>query len=131
MADVKELFDNEELVANIAEDIEELPEVSKVFYAVWAVGYDKNDDTTEDDHLIGEFDTLPEAITCADKVNLQDENIIAEDATIYYSIEVDTFVTNPKDSDCCVAYMDTIYHRDIWIDGTEGEVIPNEIDPII
>ena len=26
MADVKELFDNEELVANIAEDIEELPE---------------------------------------------------------------------------------------------------------
>ena len=40
---VKELFENEELMNNIVEDIEDIPEDSEVTYEVWALGYDKED----------------------------------------------------------------------------------------
>ena len=92
MNKAKDLFENEELMNDLVEDLDDLPEDSEVFYAVWAIGYDKDDEFTEDDHLIGEFEALDDAIEKAESVTLEGENIIAEyDATVYFSIEVIPF----------------------------------------
>ena len=68
---VKELFENEELMENIVEDIDEIPEDSEVTYEVWALGYNREEDCTDAEYLIGEFENPDEAIACADKLTLE------------------------------------------------------------
>ena len=134
MNKAKDLFENEELMNDLVEDLDDLPEDSEVFYAVWAIGYDKEHEFTEDDHLIGEFEALDDAIEKAESVTLEGENIIAEyEATAYFSIEVDTVVVDHNEEECSTASVDTVYHRELWLDGEYGSIeeVGLDGDPII
>lgn len=127
MLTVKDLFENEELMENIVEDLDDLPEETEVIYAVWAIGYDKDDEITDHEYLIREFNDLDEALTVADGFTL--EKLIEEfgeqsdSATAYFSIEVETVVADPADEDGCTMNLGTVYHRELQLDKVEEEEI--------
>lgn len=118
---IKNLFENEELLKSIVEDIEELPEETEVFYAVWALGHDKNSDPTDDEVLVGEFTDPDEACAYAAKVNLETIKEFGFGApdpnTAYFSIEVETVIADPDDEDGGTMNIGTVYSRDLKIDG--------------
>ena len=126
MNTTKDLFENEELINSLVEDIEEQVEDPEVFYSVWAVGYDKDDNVTDDDHLIGEFDNLDKAVACADGVQVNSIKPKHSD-TAYFSIEVDTIVSCADGEDCVSMNVDTVYHREVRFDeqetGLDGDPI--------
>ena len=118
MTTVKDLLENEDLLSHIVEDLDEIPEDAEVIYAVWALGYDKDDELTDSEYLIGEFDNHDEATACAEEYDL--EKFLAEhskpnDGTAYLSIEVETVVADPEDEDGCTMNIGNIYHRDLWL----------------
>lgn len=121
---VKDLFENKELMNNIVEDIEDIPEDSEVSYEVWALGYDEDEDCTDAEYLLGEFDDPDAAIACAEKVSFKSlrEAVYEEpdEETVYFSIEVETVVEDPDDDDGGTMNIGTIYSRDLWIDGEYG-----------
>jgi hypothetical protein len=141
---VKELFENEELMESIVEDITDIPEDTEVTYEVWALGYDKNDNVTDAEMLIGEFANPDEAVACAEKLTLADIvfNDDSDDCELkvplgYISVEVETVVPDEEDSTMNVG---TVYKRDLWLDGEYGsedclEVCLDEaaedLDPIV
>ncbi len=123
MMTVKDLFENEELMNNIVEDIEEIPEDSEVLYAVWALGYDSDDEITDVEYLIGEFDNPDEAVKCAENFSIEDftKNYGAPYLnTTYLSIEVETVVGDPDDEDGGTMNIGTIYSRGLWLDNECG-----------
>ena len=73
MSTIKDLFENEELMNTIVEDLEDFPEDTPVGYEVWALGYSGDEDAspTEDEVLVGEFLDPEEAIAFAEKVNFE------------------------------------------------------------
>ena len=135
---VKELFENEELMESIVEDIEDIPADTEVFYSVWALGYTADDDCTDDEVLVGEFTDPDEAVKCAEATTLE---VIEElgygerdEATAYFSIEVETVVADPEDEDGGTMNIGTVYQRDLWIDGEYGSEEDNPYaceDPIV
>lgn len=120
---VKELFENEELMNSIVEDIEDIPKDSIVSYEVWALGYTATEDCTDDGILIGEFANPDEAVKFADNITLETINELSDDKydndTAYFSVEVETVVEDPDDDDFGTVNIGSIYVRNIWIDGTE------------
>lgn len=130
---VKELFENEELMNNIVEDIEDIPEDSEVTYEVWALGYDAEDDCTEDEVLIGEFTDPDEAVACAEKATIEQINELGfgkpDPTTAYFSIEVETVVEDAEDEDGGTMNIGTVYSRDLWIDGEYGS--EEDINPFV
>ncbi len=124
MSTIKDLFENEELVENIVEDLEEVPEDAEVFYSVWALGYDKNNEVTDDEVVVGEFTNPDAAVEYADKVTLEQVNEMGfgdpDPNTVYFSIEVETVIGDPDDEDGGTLNIGTIYRRDLWIDGEYG-----------
>ena len=89
---VKELFENEELMNSIVEDIEDIPKDSIVSYEVWALGYTATEDCTDDGILIGEFANPDEAVKFADNITLETINELSDDKynnekTIYVILE--------------------------------------------
>ncbi len=129
---VKELFENEELMNNIVEDIEDIPEDTEVSYEVWALGRDDCGGSTETDFLIGEFTDPDEAIACAEKFDL--ETLKAEyekphPDTYYLDVVVETVIEDPDDEDGSTMNIGSIYSRDLWIDGEYGE--PDDVDPVV
>ena len=120
---VKELFENEELMNSIVEDIEDIPKDSIVSYEVWALGYTATEDCTDDGILIGEFANPDEAVKFADNITLETINELSGDKydndTAYFSVEVETVVEDPDDDDFGTVNIGSIYVRNIWIDGTE------------
>ena len=94
---VKELFTNKALMDSIVEDIDEIPEDSKVAYCVWALGYDREDDLNDDEFLLGEFEDPDEAVKFANNFTLEDFNAEyeAHGSTAHLSIEVETVVDDP------------------------------------
>jgi hypothetical protein len=121
---VKELFENEELMNNIVEDIEDIPEDSEVTYEVWALGYTCDEEMTDAEILVGEFDDPDAAIACAEKVSFKSLHEAGyeepDEETTYFSIEVETVVEDPEDEG--TMNIGTIYSRDLWIDGEYGSV---------
>ena len=122
---VKELFENEELMNNLVEDIDDIPEDTEVFYTVFALGYTADDECTDDEVLIGEFTDPDDAVKCADAATI---DVIKElgygemdDTTAYFSIEVETVVADPEDEDGGTMNIGTVYQRDLWIDGEYGD----------
>ena len=117
---IKELMNNEELVNNIVEDLEDLPEYSEVFYAVWALGHDANNEPTDDEVLVGEFTDPDDAIEFAEKVSLEQVNEMGFGDrcadTTFFTIEVETVVADPDDEDGGTMNIGTIYVRDLWLD---------------
>ena len=124
MSTVKDLLENEELLENIVEDLEELSEDTEVFYSVWALGYDKNKEVTDDEVLVGEFTDPDAAVEYAEQVTLEQVNELGfgdpDPKTVYFSIEVETVVGDPDDEDGGTMNIGTVYQRDLWIDGEYG-----------
>ena len=117
MSTVKELFENEELMNNIVEDLDEVPRDAEVFYAVWALGRDDNNSLTSDEVLLGEFTDPDIAVEYAGKV---DYDLIREMGygdrdltTTHFSIEVETVVGDPEDEDNGTMNIGTIYQREL------------------
>jgi hypothetical protein len=130
---VKNLFENEELLNDIVEDIDEIPEDTEVFYAVWALGYDENDDPTDDEVLVGEFTDPDEAIKLAKKATVEQVKELGfgepDSNTTYFSIEVETVIADPDDEDGGTMNIGTIYKKDLWID---NECSSEEtVDPVV
>lgn len=124
MMTAKDLFDSEELMNSIVEDIDDIPEDAEVIYSVWALGRDSGDAVTDVEYLIGEFDNPDEAVERANKVTtaemLNEIGSTKTDGTAYFSIEVETVVGDPDDEDCGTMNIGTIYRRALWIDGEYG-----------
>jgi hypothetical protein len=120
MSTIKTLLENEELLDNIVEDIEEIPEDTEVFYAVWALGYNKNNDVTDDEVLLGEFTDPDAAVEFAKDATLAQINEMGfgepDPDTVYFSIEVETVIGDPDDEDGGTINIGTIYKRDLWLE---------------
>lgn len=130
---VKELFENEELMNNIVEDIDDIPADTEVFYAVWALGRNEDDTPTDDEVLVGEFTDPDEAIKLAEKTTIVEVNELGygepDSNTTHFSIEVETVVADPEDENGGTMNIGTIYSRDLWIDGEYGS--EDDVDPVV
>ena len=117
---VKDLFENEELMNNIVEDLEDFPEDTEVTYCVFALGYNKDEAPTEDEVLLGEFTDPDVAVEYAKKVDLELINELGfgepDPTTQYYSIEVESVVTDPEDEEGGTMNIGTIYRDELWLD---------------
>ena len=118
---VKELLENEELMNNIVEDIEEVPEDSEVTYEVWALGYAEDDTCTGSELLIGEFDDPDEAVECAKNfdfvdfsglINFEHEAEQFFGRVARFSIEVETVVNDSVDGSMNIG---TVYRKDLCL----------------
>lgn len=117
---VKDLFENKELMNNIVEDIEDIPEDTEVTYEVWALSRTDCGESTEEDVLLGEFADPDMAIACAEAATL--DQVKKElgyrgpkPDTAYFSIEVETVVLDPDDEDFGTMNIGTIYSCDLWV----------------
>lgn len=118
---VKEMLTNPEIVNNIVEDIEDIPEDSEVIYEVWALGHTDCGESTEEDILLNVFldkEADPDkAIACAKNITFDqikaalDRNPKPE--TAYFSIEVETVVDDPDGAG--TMNIGTIYSCDVWV----------------
>lgn len=130
---VKELFENEELMNNLVEDIEDIPEDTEVTYCVFALGYTADDDCTDDEVLLGEFTDLTEAVKCAEATTLERITEMGygerDEDTAYFSIEVETVVEDPEDEDGGTVNLGSVYQRELWIDGEYGS--EEDVNPFI
>lgn len=125
---VKNLFENEELMNSIVEDIDDIPEDAEVTYGVWALCYDEEGDCV-DSYFIEEFANPDEAVACAKGFSLETFNqdyVAPAYEVVRLSIEVETVVADPEDEDEGTMNIGTIYHRDILL---ESEVEAE--DPIV
>lgn len=115
---IKNLFENEELLKDIVEDIDDIPEDAEVLYAVWALGCDNEYEPTDAEYLIGEFTDPDEAVKCAKEFTLEKFNAEYEKPctdTAYLSIEVETVVGDPDDEDGGTMNIGTVYSKVIWL----------------
>ena len=119
MSTVKDLFENEELMNVLVEDIEDFPEEAEVRYAVWALGYDEDDEITDAEFLIGEFGDPDDAIACADKLTFEalDKEFAIPSYVAHFSIEVETVVEVLDDEDESFMNVGTIYHKEFKAEG--------------
>ena len=127
---VKELFENKELMNNIVEDIEEIPEDSKVTYEVWAFMNEHEDYTRATEILIKEFDDPDEAVSCAksftyESLHKKFKKAYAKDS--FFTLEVETVVAIPDEDG--TMNIGTIYSRDLWFDGEDST--EEDMDPVV
>ena len=124
---IKELLENDELMESIVEDLDDLSEDSEVTYEVWALGYTEDEDCTDTEYLLGEFDNSDEAIEFAENLTLYNISCAADEETgcegipeevAYFSIEVETVVEVPEDEG--TMNLGTVYSRELWLDGEDG-----------
>jgi hypothetical protein len=124
---IKDLQNNEDLMNNLVDDIDEIPEDSEVSYEVWAIGYDADKNITDAEMLISEFNNPDEAVEKAKTISLADiihqaaeehDGSEPTDEVAYISIEVETTVANEADDE--IFNIGTIYQRELWIDGEYG-----------
>lgn len=120
MATIKDLYENEELMENIVEDLDDLPEETEVFYSVWALGHDKNNDPTDDEVLVGEFTDPDAAVEYARNLTLEQVNELGFGEpcvnTVFFTVEVETVVGDPYDEDGGTVNLGTVFARDLWIE---------------
>jgi hypothetical protein len=128
MITVKDLFENEELMNNLVEDIEDFSEDTPVAYDVWAIGYDEEDSTTGVEMMLGTFDNPDQAVhyaksmTLSDVVNLAaDDNCETATGVHYISIEVETTVPDDEGN-----YMNvgTVFKKKLAIYEELPEYVP-------
>jgi hypothetical protein len=102
------------------EELEDFEANEEVTYLVCALGYDEDDDCTDCEIYLEEFEDPAEAIAFAKTVDLEkllqyaveQKTDISE--TAYFNLEVETVVEceDPEDG---TENIDTVYQRDIWI----------------
>lgn len=119
---VRELLENDELMESIVEEITDLMEDLEVTYEVWALGYTCDEECTDAEILVGEFDDPDAAIACAEKVSFKSLHEAGyeepDEETVYFSIEVETVVEDPENDG--TMNLGTVYSRELWIDGEYG-----------
>ena len=124
----KDLIKNQEIVNNLAESLDDIPQDPNAKYALWIVGLDDKEPKTE--LFIYEFDTPEEAVAKAEDVNFRFIEEQIEKPVLYYcdindithfSVEVETVVPDFDDEDGGTMNIGTIYKRDLWLDGEYGE----------
>lgn len=104
-------------------DVEEFDDFApneEVIYLVCALGYNEDDDCTDCEVYLEEFEDPAEAIAYAKTVDLAAilQHAVEQKAdiseTAYFSLEVETVVEceDPEDG---TENIDTVYQRDIWI----------------
>jgi hypothetical protein len=102
------------------EEIEDFEVNEEVTYLVCALGYNEDDEPTDCEVYLEEFEDPDEAIAYAKEVDLA---VILQYAveqkadisdTAHFSLEVETVVEceEPEDG---AENIDTVYQRDIWI----------------
>lgn len=131
---VKELLTNEELMNNIVEDIEEIPEDTEVTYEVWVFMNEHEDYTRATEFFIDEFKDPDKAIECAkafsyETVHKKCNKRFAKDS--FFTIDVETVVEDPENDG--TMNIGTIYSRDLWLDGEYGseENVPEIEEPFV
>ncbi len=98
-------IDFKDLIDGIEED---LPDTASVEFAVWAIGYDENDQITDHEIHLDSFELPEAAIKFAKELTLEDvfmdigtnhDDIANEDLTnvAYFSIEVETVIEDPDE----------------------------------
>lgn len=116
---IKDLFENDDLMDCLVEDIEDFPEDTEVSYEVWALGYDTNGDCTDVEVLMGVFDDLDKATMVADRLVVSDisrtakalDNLDLDTTNVsYFSIEVETVV---EDTEGGTTNIGTVYQKDV------------------
>lgn len=114
-----EMLDNEALM-NDTDELEDFEANEEITYLVCALGYDENDNCTDCEVYLKEFEDPAEAVAYAKTVDLatilqfaaEQKQDISE--TAYFSIEVETVV--PFDApENGTENIDTVYQRDIQI----------------
>jgi hypothetical protein len=82
----------------------------EIFYEVWAVGYDLNDEQTDIECLLDYFTDPDAAVTFADSLEMSDLHISSKVPLGSVSIEIETVSTIDDDS----INVGTIYKRRIY-----------------
>lgn len=120
MTTIKDLIENEELMDDIVEDLDDIPDETEVFYSVWALGHDKNNDPTDDEVLVGEFTDPDAAVEYARNLTLEQVNELGFGEpccdTVFFTVEVETVIGDPEDEDGGTMNLGTVYARDLWLD---------------
>lgn len=107
------------------EEFEDFEASTNIKYAIWAVGYDADDNATDTDMLIAELTDPDEAVAKAQSITLADvvhqaaeEHDGTEPADVsYISIEVETVV----DDEDGAMNVGTIFRKELWIEGEDEE----------
>ena len=113
---INEMMNSPELLAEIAEDLEDFDENAEVVYEVWALGYDENDEITDAELCMFASTDRDEAInyakkaTLADVVHGSDNGPCANSEVFRIAIEVETVV--PIDDD--LVNIGTVYSKTLW-----------------
>lgn len=126
MSNVKDLFENKELMDSIVDEIDDTSvEDAEVKYEVWAVAYDAENNPTDEDIFIHAFDNPHEALMFANKVNIETmnslgiflrENLEAK----YFTIEIASAVNVCNDSEDEYVIVGSTAVRELWLDGEYG-----------
>ena len=119
----KDLITNQDIVNDLAESLEDIPQDSEATYALWIVSKDSHKETI-DEFFIYEFTTPDEAITKAETIDLKfiEEQLERSIFTYCYSndivsfsVEVETVVADPDYPDLSIG-AGIIYSREIPFD---------------
>ena len=129
---INEMMNNPELLADIAEDLEDFDADSEVCYEVWAIGYDENDEVVDAELCMFTSTDRDEAINYAKNVTLAD--IIYEAGngpcdcnTAKIKIEVETVVPVTDD----LMNVGTVFEKEVWSFDEPAEFVEEEpIKPI-
>ena len=127
MTTVKELFENNDLMNNIVEDMEDFVPAAEIFYVVWALGYDRADEITNTEVLLGEFEDSDEAIKYVEELTINDITSQLKTTTgiAYFSVEVETVIADPDDEDGGTMNIGTIYRKELKVDVVDVELTSN------
>ena len=83
---------------DILEDLEDFPDNTSVEYEVWALGYNDEDEATDDDVHLNSFENHEEAVEYAKNVTWAlVAGHLAEESTVYVRVQVETVVEDPDD----------------------------------
>lgn len=113
---INEMMKNPELLADIAEDLEDFDVNAEVCYEVWALGYDENDEITDAELCMFTSTDRDDAINYAKKATLADvvygagNGPCANSKVFRIAIEVETVV--PVDDD--LVNIGTVYSKTVW-----------------
>lgn len=118
MLTVKDLFENEELMKNIVEDLDDVPEDTEVFYAVWALLYDEDGDCVSS-FLTEEFADPDAAISYVDHFSIEEFQRETPGMPPLYdfafiTLEVETVIGDPDDEDGGTMNIGTICHKLVY-----------------
>ena len=119
----EELITNQEIVNNLADSLEDIPQDYSAKYALWVIGLDEENDPMYD-LFIYEFDTPEEAVNKAEGIDLKFIEEQTEQPILFFcdnnnidhfSIEVETVVLDPDDEEGGTMNIGTIYRRELLV----------------